>query len=72
MYIVIELQTSKGTSTTIPYALEDQNVAFQKFHQILAAAAVSKVETHAALILSESGETISRGLFVHAAEEASD
>lgn len=72
MYIVIELQTNKGTSTATPYALEDQNVAFQKFHQILAAAAVSKVETHAALILTESGETISRGLFVHPAEEASN
>lgn len=55
MYIVIELQTNNGKTANIVNAYADLNTAFNKYHSILAAAAVSSVEVHTALILTETG-----------------
>lgn len=67
-YIVIELQTDKGSTATIATAFSDSQQAYQKYHTILAAAAVSEVETHAACILSERGSLIAYECFSHEPE----
>jgi len=68
MYIVIELQTNNGKTANIVNAYADLNTAFNKYHSILAAAAVSTVEVHTAVILNEVGNTIASGHFAHAKE----
>lgn len=68
MFIVIELQTNNGTTANIVNAYADLNTAFNKYHSILASAAVSTVEVHTAVILNEVGNTIASGHFAHAKE----
>lgn len=69
MYIVIELQTNGTTTSTLTYNFTDRNTAYQKFHTILASAAVSSVKVHAAMIVNEYGLLEARESFEHGAEE---
>lgn len=56
MYIVIELQTNEeGQTANIVQAYSDRNEAASRYHQILAAAAISEVKKHAAAMLNEDG-----------------
>ena len=56
MFIVIELQTNAdGSVGNIVTNYEDRNVAESKFHQIMAAAAISDVTVHSALMVDEAG-----------------
>ena len=56
MYIVIELQTNEeGQTANIVQSYSDRNEAASRFHQILAAAAISNVKKHAAAMLNEDG-----------------
>lgn len=55
MFIVIEMQTNGGEVATIINKYTDLNQAYQKYYTVLAAAAVSNVEVHTALILTETG-----------------
>ncbi len=56
MFIVIELQTNNdGTTGTIVTTYADKNEAESKYHSILAAAALSDVSAHAAVMLNERG-----------------
>lgn len=55
MYIVTELQTNGETTAVLNYTYTDKNVALQKYYTILAAAAVSQVEVHTAMIINEIG-----------------
>lgn len=67
MFTVIEIQTN-GDSTTVVTPIpvfSDINKAYQKFYQVLAAAAVSKVEIHSAAILNEKGDTVRCEFFEH-------
>ena len=60
-YIVIEMQTTaQGVVTTLVTAYDNYNVAQQKYHTVLAAAAVSELAIHSAAILSPQGELIER------------
>ena len=54
MYIVIEIQTT-DTSAWIVNQYADKAQAESRFHNILAAAAVSAIPTHAALMIDEKG-----------------
>lgn len=54
MYIVIEIQTW-DTSAWIVNQYASKAEAESRFHQILAAAAVSEVPTHSALMIDEKG-----------------
>ena len=65
-YIVIEMQTNdKGETGVIPLAYEDLNLARQKYHTILAAAAVSALPVHGAVILDPiNPEGLTMGLVV--------
>lgn len=69
MYIVIELQTNGTTTATLTNAYTDKNTAYQKYHTILAAASVSPVETHTALIMNEFGIVEARETFTHTEAE---
>ena len=56
MFIVIELQTnSEGSVSHIVTNYADKNAAESKFHQILAAAALSNLPVHSALMVDEIG-----------------
>ena len=68
MYIVIEMQTNGETTATLANAYTDKNTAYQKYHTILAAAAVSAVEVHTAVILNEFGYIEARESFEHTVE----
>ena len=65
MYIVIELQTTGGVTANIVTAYADFAVALQKYYTILAAAAVSSVEIHAAVMLNAKGELLRHESFTH-------
>lgn len=65
MFTVIELQTNGATTTPLTYTFTEQNQAEQKFHEILAYAATSEVDVHAASILTESGEIMKNDFYVH-------
>lgn len=54
-YIVIEIQTNNGTVNTLTYQYTDIAQANSKYYTILAAAAVSNLDAHAAVILDENG-----------------
>ena len=68
-YIVIELQTTNGSTSHIITTHTDRNSAESKFHTILAAAAVSQVEEHAALILTHDGRMVRNEVYRHPAQE---
>lgn len=60
-YIVIEIQTNDaGTVATIVKAYDDYWTAQQAYHTILAAAAVSALPVHTAMIVSPFGDTIAK------------
>ena len=58
-YIVMEMQTSNGTTTIAPpVSFADRNQAESRFHSILASAAVSAVEEHAVVMLTGDGRLV--------------
>lgn len=66
MFIVIELQTINDSKVAnIVNAYTDQKVAEQKYHTILAAAAVSSLPCHAAVMLDEKGRMIKSEFYTH-------
>ena len=67
MYIVIELQTTTSTAV-LTSTYDDLAKAYQKFYTILAAAAVSSVPCHTAVILTETGQVVESKTFAHAQE----
>lgn len=69
MYIVIELQTNGGTTANIVNAYTDFAVALQAYYTILAAAAVSSVEIHAAVMVNAKGELLRHESFTHKGED---
>lgn len=68
-YIVIELQTNAaGQTANLVTAYDNLPQAENKFHTILAAAAVSTVPKHAAVILNEDGLIVKQWCYDHTAE----
>lgn len=66
LYIVIELQTvNESTVANIVNAYTEQAVAEQKYHSILAAAAVSALPCHSATMLDEKGRMIKSEFYTH-------
>lgn len=65
-FVVIELQTNAdGTVGNIVTAFTDRGQAEQKYHTILAAAAVSSLPKHAAVILSNDGHSLMYQCYRH-------
>ena len=59
MYIVLEIQTNKnGTIGMLTTAYEDQNLAKNKYYTVLAAAAVSGLPKHTAVLMNEEGVSL--------------
>lgn len=66
MFIVIEIQTNAdGTVGTIVNSYASQPQAESKYHTILAAAALSAVPVHAAVILTNDGRMVSFQSYDH-------
>lgn len=67
-YIVIEIQTNAGVSAIVPPVLfTDRNAAEAQFHTMLAAAAVSAVEIHSVVMLTEDGRIVRTECYRHSA-----
>lgn len=65
-YIVQEMQTTNGvTSLVPPNVYSTRNEADAKFHTILAAAAVSNVEEHSAIMYTQDGGLVRAETYVH-------
>lgn len=70
MYIVIELQTNAdGTVANLVYQFSSRDEAESKFHSILAAAAISALPVHAAVMLTNAGVMIKSEYYRHGGEE---
>lgn len=68
-FVVVELQTyADGTVGNIVTAFTDQGKAEQKYHTILAAAAVSSLPKHAAVILANDGHSLMYQCYRHEPE----
>ena len=68
MYVVIELQAWNGTVANIVTTHETEESAMSKFHTIMAAAAVSSVPVHSAVVLTEEGYPVRNESYRHEVE----
>ena len=69
-YIVIEIQkNSEGTIGNFVFAFDNLPAAENKYHTILAAAAISSIPCHAAVMLNETGYCIKHEHYVHEVTE---
>lgn len=67
-YIVIELQTTDGTTSTLTYQFDTLALAEQKFYQILSFAVVSEVDIHSAVIMDPTGFVLKNECYKHISE----
>ena len=68
MFIVVETQTTNGVTAVVPpVSFTDRNAAEAKYHTVLAAAAVSNVETHACIVFTEEGFPVLHDCYKHEA-----
>lgn len=66
MYIVMEIQRSgEDVLNTLVSTYTTRNEAESKYHQILTSAAISQVEQHSAVLLSETGYNIKQESYDH-------
>ena len=68
MYIIIEIQKSNEGSVAIvpPASYADLKLAEQAYHTALAYAAVSSVDVHSVVMLSDTGDRIKGETYYHA------
>lgn len=65
-FLVTEIQTFEGGSVSTPsYAYDTQTAAEAKFHAILAAAAVSALPVHAAILFTDEGFPLRHECYKH-------
>lgn len=67
MFIVMEIQKSTSVSTIVT-TYETRNEAENKYHTILAYAAVSSTPQHSATMLNDDGSFIKSETFEHEVE----
>lgn len=69
MYCVIEIQIlDNGNPNILHFEYTEKLKAYEKYHYILAEAAVSTCLTHTAVIMTENGQIITRETFQHLPE----
>lgn len=68
MYIVAEFQTNEGTTAILTYTYDNQPQAEQKYHEVLAYAAISAVEIHAVSLMNEYGCVYKNEYYSHVPE----
>ena len=62
-YFVIETQANGDSGSAIVNNYTSENVAEQKYHQILSAAAVSNIEKHGAILISDDLRIFKREIY---------
>lgn len=73
MFVVVELQTNTdGTLGNLVYAYANRDEAEQKYHLILAAAAVSSLPVHAAVMLNNDGHSLMHQCYRHGGPEPTE
>lgn len=71
MYLVIEIQkTNNGSLSAITTTHESRDEAEQKYHTVLAYAAVSSVNVHSAVMLDDTGMRIKGETYYHGGGDA--
>lgn len=69
MYIIIEIQkAADGTISTLVTQKNTRNEADSVYYQTLAAAALSGLPSHAAVLMTASGEALLYGCYTHTTE----
>lgn len=68
MFAVIEIQKNGATATPITNLYESKGEAYNKYHTVLAAASVSDVPEHSAILVSEEGSYLFHEKFIHEGE----
>jgi len=68
MFAVLEIQKNGSTATPITTLYSDKDAAYSKYHEILAAASISEVEEHSAVLISEEGSYMLHEKFTHGGE----
>lgn len=68
MFAVIEIQKDGETATPITTLFTDKGEAYNKYHTVLASAAVSDVPEHSAILVSEEGNYMFHEKFTHEGE----
>ena len=68
MFIVLESQKNGDILTTLVTSHQEINEAKSKYHTVLAAAAISNVELHAASLLDDCGRCLVSEYFTHEPE----
>lgn len=69
MFVVLEIQTTESTMSATPWKFDSLAEAKQKYHSVLAFAAVSSVPIHTAMIVSSYGQVVSAEYFEHIEQE---
>lgn len=67
--IVLEIQQTGDNIATIVTTHNDPQIAEQKYHQVLAAAAVSAVPMHSCVMLYDNGHESKRETYYHGGAE---
>lgn len=68
MFIILELQTTNGQTAHILTTKDTKEEAMSAYHMILAAAAISSVECHTAIVMNEEGRLVARESYRHTTE----
>lgn len=68
MYIIFEIQTyDNGTVGNLVYTAENRLEAESKYHQVLAAAAISALPVHSCVLMTNEGFQIMSQCYKHEA-----
>ena len=72
-YVVMELQTNSETTAVVPpVSYQNKQQAESAYHTILATAATSQVEKHAAVIVADNGQIVRSECYYHPTESANE
>lgn len=68
-YIVVEFQTTNGITANIVTSHDSLASAESKYHTVLASAAISNVNEHAAVLLTSEGFRVESKCYKHGVDE---
>lgn len=69
MYIIMEVQVFADDNIgTLCYTYSDKNIAEQKYHSVLSAAAVSTLPRHTCFMLMDNGRVVRSESYEHPVE----
>ena len=66
-YYIVEIQNNNGTFAHIVHTADTRMEAESRYHQVLAAAAISSLTSHAAILFSHEGAPIMYQCYRHEA-----